>query len=89
MGGEVYCDILLLLALQANALKVGELEGVLSDSLSRNQIKYLLQKLIEDKVVKVEGQYRVARYSIADKNVDLKGDALIDKVIAELRDKYE
>lgn len=52
-----------------------------------DEIKQLKES--EDKVVKVEGQYRAARYSITDKNVDLRGDALIDKVIAGLRDKYE
>lgn len=79
----------LLLVLQGNTLKVGELEEVLSDSLSRNQIKYLLQKLIEDKVLKVEGKLKGSKYSIGDNYSDLRGDVLIDKVITELRDKFE
>ncbi|MBN2595415.1 MAG: putative DNA binding domain-containing protein [Marinifilaceae bacterium] len=79
----------LLLALQGNALKVGELEETLSDSLSRNQIKYLLQKLMEDKILKVDGKLKGAKYSIIGKNKDLRGDVLIERVIAELRDKHE
>jgi ATP-dependent DNA helicase RecG len=79
----------LLLALQGNALKVGGLEELLKDSLSRNQIKYLLLKLMEDEVLKVEGKIKGARYSLADKYVDLRGDVLLSAVIAELRGKYE
>jgi ATP-dependent DNA helicase RecG len=79
----------LLLALQGNALKVGGLEELLNDSLSRNQIKYLLLKLMEDEVLKVEGKIKGARYSLADKYVDLRGDVLLSAVIAELRGKYE
>lgn len=79
----------LLLALQGNALKVGNLEEMLKDTLSRNQIKYLLLKLMEDEVLKVEGKIKGARYSIADKYADLRGDVLISTVTAELRGKYE
>nr|WP_320153970.1 ATP-binding protein [uncultured Draconibacterium sp.] len=79
----------LLLALQGNSLKVGELEEVLSDSLSRNQIIYLLQKLREDEVLEVEGKLKGTKYLICGANSDLRGDVLISKVIAELRDKYE
>ena len=79
----------LLLTLQGNALKVGELEEALKDSLSRNQIKYLLQKLIEDKILKVEGKLKGARYSISDNYTDSRGASLIDKVTIELRAKHE
>ncbi|MCH8555556.1 MAG: putative DNA binding domain-containing protein [Schleiferiaceae bacterium] len=80
---------LLLLTLQGNALKMGDLEIMLTDSLSRNQINYLKTKLLDDAVLKVEGKYRGARYSIADKYADLRGDVLLSAVIAELRGKYE
>jgi hypothetical protein len=80
---------LILLALQGNALKIGDLEDLLKDSLSRNQINYLKMKLIEDEVLKVEGKIKGARYSIADKYADLRGDVLLSAVIAELRGKYE
>ncbi|MCK6609919.1 MAG: putative DNA binding domain-containing protein [Bacteroidia bacterium] len=80
---------LILLALQGNALKIGDLEDLLKESLSRNQINYLKMKLMEDKVLKVEGKIKGARYSIADKYADLRGDVLLSAVIAELRGKYE
>lgn len=80
---------LILLALQGNALKIGDLEDLLKDSLSRNQINYLKMKLMEDKMLKVEGKIKGARYSVADRYVDLRGDVLLSAVIAELRDKYE
>ncbi|MCO6496834.1 MAG: putative DNA binding domain-containing protein [Chitinophagaceae bacterium] len=80
---------LLLLALQGNALKIGDLENLLKNSLSRNQINYLKMKLMEDEVLKVEGKIKGARYSIADKYADLRGDVLLSAVIADLRDKYE
>ncbi len=80
---------LILLALQGNALKIGDLEDLLKDSLSRNQINYLKMKLMEDDVLKVEGKIKGARYSIADKYADLRGDILLSAVIAELRGKYE
>jgi ATP-dependent DNA helicase RecG len=80
---------LLLLSLQGNALKIGDLEDLLKESLSRNQINYLKMKLMEDDVLKVEGKIKGARYSIADKYADLRGDVLLSAVIAELRGKYE
>lgn len=80
---------LLLLALQGNTLKIGNLEDSLKDSLSRNQINYLKMKLMEDEVLKVEGKIKGARYSITDKYADLRGDVLLSTVIAELRSKYK
>jgi ATP-dependent DNA helicase RecG len=80
---------LILLTLQGNALKMGDLEKMLTNSLSRNQINYLKMKLLDDDVLKVEGKYRGARYSIADKYADLRGDVLLSAAIAELRGKYE
>jgi ATP-dependent DNA helicase RecG len=78
-----------LLALQGNALKIGDMTKLLKESLSRNQINYLKMKLMEDEVLKVEGKIKGARYSIADKYADLRGDVLLSAVIAELRSKYE
>lgn len=79
----------ILLALQGNALKIGDLEEMLKDSLSRNQINYLKKKLMNDEVLKMEGKIKGARYSIADRYADLRGDVLLSAVIAELRGKYE
>lgn len=79
----------ILLALQGNALKIGDLEEMLKDSLSRNQIKYLLGKLIEEGVLKSEGQQRGTRYSLTGKFATLRGDVLANTVITTLRRKYE
>lgn len=78
-----------LLALQGNALKIGDMTKLLKESLSRNQINYLKMKLMEDEVLKVEGKIKGARYSIADKYAELRGDVLLSAVTAELRSKYE
>ncbi|HTN36875.1 MAG TPA: hypothetical protein VL053_07345 [Arachidicoccus sp.] len=80
---------LLLIALQGNALETGDLEEILRDALSRNQINYLKRKLLEDQVLKVEGRIKGARYSVVDKYNALRGDVLLNAVIAELRGKYE
>ncbi len=80
---------LLLLALQENALKIGDLEEMLKNSLSRNQINYLKMKLMEDKVLKVEGKIKGARYSVTESYANLRGDVLVSAVIAALRGKYE
>jgi ATP-dependent DNA helicase RecG len=80
---------LLLLTLQGNQLKIGALEEILTENLTRSQIKYLLNKLMDDNLVKVEGQLRGSRYSITDPFTDLRGDVLISAAITELRTKYE
>lgn len=80
---------LLMLKLQGNHLKIGTLEETLTEYLTRSQIKYLLLKLIDDDIVKVEGQLRGSRYSIKEPFADLRGDVLVSSVIANLRKKYE
>ncbi len=80
---------LLVLELQGNQLKIGALEETLSQYLTRSQIKYLLTKLMEDGIVKVEGQLRGSRYFIKEPFADLRGDVLVSSVIATLRKKYE
>lgn len=79
----------LLFSLQGNALKIGDLEEQLSDLLNRNQIKYLLSKLLEDKVLKMEGKIKGTRYSIADNYAQLRGSILVSEVVADLRRMYE
>jgi ATP-dependent DNA helicase RecG len=79
----------LLFALQGNALKVGDLEQQLGELLNRNQIKYLLSKLIEDKVLRMEGKVKGARYSIVDKYASLRGSVLVNEVVADLRRSHE
>jgi len=79
----------LLFALQGNTLKVGELEEQLKDSLNRNQIKYLLTKLIEDNVLRMDGKGKGARYGIEEQYASLRGSALVNEIINELRKSYE
>ena len=80
---------LIVLSLQGNSLKVGDLEIKLQDSLSRSQVKYLLTKLMEDEIVKTEGQIKGTRYSLKEGFADLRGDLLINEVVNNLRSKYE
>lgn len=80
---------LLLLVLQGKSLKIGELEAALSDSLNRNQIKYLLEKLVEDSVMTTEGQKRGAKYLLSPPFLTFRGQTLIEEITHYLRDVYE
>lgn len=80
---------LIILSLQGNSLKVGVLEERLSNSLKRSQIKYLLTKLMEDGIVKTEGQIKATRYSLVETFADLRGDLLVNEVVNKLRSRYE
>jgi len=77
-----------LLILQGTKLKMGEVESLLHSSLNRNQLKYLLNKLVEDQILKTEGIGRGTKYIISDQFSTLRGDTLSDRVIAELKAKY-
>ncbi len=79
----------LVLALQKKTLKIGELENQLSESLNRNQIKYLLNKLVEDKVVETTGAASGTKYLLTSKYSDLRGNLLVHEIITNLRSKYE
>ncbi|HEY5592223.1 MAG TPA: ATP-binding protein [Paludibacter sp.] len=79
----------ILQVLQNNSLKMGSLESSLKGSMNRNQIKYSLQKLAEDLIVKREGSGRGTKYSLSDQFSDLSGEPLFVKVIQELRAKYQ
>lgn len=79
----------LALALQKNTLKIGELENQLSESLNRNQIKYLLNKLVDDEVIETTGTASGTKYLLTAKYSDLRGNLLVHEIIAELRNKYE
>ena len=80
---------LIVLALQGNELKVGDLESRLQKSLSRSQVKYLLTKLMEDRIVKTTGQIKGTRYLLLEAFTDLRGDLLVNEVVSYLRSKYE
>lgn len=79
---------LLLLALQGNALKMGELEKILQESLNRNQIKYLAGKLFEDEVLSKAGKGSGTTYTLHESFSLLRGDSLTQKVFAFLSSKY-
>lgn len=80
---------LLLLALQGNTLKMGELEKNLKESLNRNQIKYLTGKLFEDKVLHKDGKGSGTVYFIHPSYTLLRGDSLLQKVTEYLCNKYD
>lgn len=80
---------LLLLSLQGNSLKMGELEKNLEESLNRNQIKYLTGKLFEDEVLSKEGKGSGTSYTIHKSFSSLRGEVLIQKVVSFLSSKYE
>lgn len=80
---------LILMALQGNALKMGELENNLEKSLNRNQIKYLTGKLVEDKVLHKDGKGSGTAYTIHPSYALLRGDNLLQKVTEYLRSKYD
>jgi len=73
------------MAIQGKVLKIGELEEVLAGALNRNQIKYLITKLFEDNVIATEGAGRGTRYKITAPLEVLRGDPLINEVLASLR----
>ena len=77
-----------LLILQGAKLKMGEVETLLHSSLNRNQLKYLLNKLVEDQILKTEGFGRGTKYIISDQFSALRGDTLLGRVIDELKAKY-
>ena len=80
---------LILLALQGNALKMGELEKNLEASLNRNQIKYLTGKLFDDEVLSKDGKGSGTSYTIHKSFSVLRGEVLIRNVVSFLNSKYE
>ena len=74
----------ILLNLQDNELKVGDLEEILKDRINRNQIKYLLVKLKEDGIIHTIGKASGTKYILADTFKNLRGEILIEKVTTRL-----
>lgn len=70
-------------------MKIGDLEGHLSDSMSQHQIKYAMLKMMEDDVLKVKEKIKGARYSVVERYDDLRGDFLTNDIVNYLREKYE
>ena len=80
---------LILLALQGNTLKMGELEKNMEKSLNRNQIKYLTGKLFDDEVLSKDGKGSGTSYTIHKSFSVLRGEVLIQNVVSFLNSKYE
>ena len=74
----------ILLNLQSGELKIGDLEEHLSDRINRNQIKYLLTKLKEDRIINTIGKASGTKYILADDFSNLRGDILLEKVLERL-----
>jgi|LSQX01.3.fsa_nt_gb ATP-dependent DNA helicase RecG len=79
----------LVLELQDKKLKIGELEVNLKKYLNRNQIKYLLTKLLEDDILNKEGIGKGTFYFINKRFDTLRGEVLINAVVKTLKEKYE
>jgi ATP-dependent DNA helicase RecG len=80
---------LLLSELQGKALKISELAERMKNTSSRSQVRYLLQKLIEDRVIKTEGQIKGTRYLLTEQFSDMRGDLLRTEVLSFLRNRYQ
>jgi ATP-dependent DNA helicase RecG len=80
---------LLLVTMQGNKLKMGDLETLLSESLNRNQLKYITTKLFDDKVLSRDGKASGTTYQIEMRFNHLRGNELVNKVIEYLRSKQE
>jgi len=78
----------ILFSLHGNQKKIGDLEKDLSESLTRNQLKHLLPKLLKDEIITREGQGRGTYYSIAPKYANWSGDQMLLSVISDLKRKY-
>jgi len=77
-----------LMVIQGKVLKIGELEEVLTEALNRNQIKYLITKLLEDDIITAEGSGRGTRYKIKAPFDALTSNSLILEVTTSLRSRY-
>lgn len=80
---------LLMLALQGKQLKMGDLEEQLSNSLNRNQLKYITTKLVDDNILIRNGKGSGSSYNIARRFEHLRGNELVNKVADYLRLKQE
>ena len=77
---------LVLYALQGSRKKIGLLLQDLSGSFNQNQLKYLLDKMVEDKIIKTEGSNKGRTYSIEKKYEDLRDEQLFSAVLTALKD---
>jgi len=78
-----------LLSIQGKSLKISELEGQLIGILSRNQIRFLTEKLLEDGILEKEGIKRGTRYRLTEPFQNQHGEALINDVLLQLRELHQ
>jgi ATP-dependent DNA helicase RecG len=78
-----------LLAIQGKLLKISELETQLAGALSRNQIRFLTEKLLEDKIIEKEGVKRGTRYRLNEPFQSQHGEALTNDVLLRLRELHQ
>lgn len=79
----------LLVVLEGRTMKIGEIEKLMIDYLNRNQLKYLVSKLVEDNVLRKIGVGTQTSYSISELYKGLKGDQLIKVILDSLRKKAD
>ena len=88
IGGYVAKEVeQILLAIQGKTLKMGEIEKQMEEFLNRNQLKYLIVKLVEDGIVEKSGSKNQTSYSIAKPFETLRNDILFKNVYEALRKK--
>jgi hypothetical protein len=78
-----------LMAIQGRVLKISELEEPLVGILSRNQIKFLTVKLLEDGILAKSGIKRGTQYSLSEVFMNQKGENLINEVVDKLRELHQ
>ena len=76
------------LALQDGNKKMKEVVDQLQPNLTRNQVRFLLKKLIEDGIAAPSGKLKGARYSLTSTFADFRGSTLVNEVLSELRSKH-
>ena len=78
-----------LMVIQGKTLKISELENNLVGVLSRNQIRFLTEKFLEDGVLEKEGIKRGTRYRLSKPFQNQNGEALINDVLLQLRELHQ
>ena len=74
-----------LLALQDGEKKISEIEPPVAHLLSRGQLRGMLYRLMEDGVVVSTGKLKGTRYALTPVFADLRGSALADAILNQLR----
>jgi ATP-dependent DNA helicase RecG len=78
-----------LMAIQGRILKISELEERLVGVLTRNQIKYLTVKLLEDGILTKSGVKRGTQYYLGEAFMNQKGETLVNNIVDKLRELHQ